>query len=534
MNSVSIEMITSYILLILLFLSLTGLGKILNNKFFQIKYINYYENFILGIFFLIFILQIHIIFLPINLITSFLLVILFILGLKKSINHLKKNLNFRLALSLIICIVIIANSSIYPHYNSIYDFGLYHNTYMNWLNQGNMPIGLANLHFRFGYSGSSYLIGAFFNFYPFFGKGYVLTSSIFFVFLIFLLIDQIKFKENNFSNIFNILILYVILKYLLVESIGDVSPDKISTCLLIFIFYNLIKSYHYNVGNNYLFGFITLFVLITLGSLNWFISLLFLLYYFWEYILDLKNHIKIISYCLIMCVLFALLNYLKSGNIFYPIVFPIIETFFTVTSNEALYHIKNFPKGYPEGMEWLIPTLKNIIFKNKFVFLYLLSLVFLLLLMTTRLKDEILKNKYLLKLSSIILIAIIFWFLNAPVMRYAKIYFWIGFIIIFSFYFKIFINKKFYPILFICIFSYCIFSSLNNLAVNRSNITKEQAIKRNPLKEKINMANETQVYIGGLNYSDEKLHIAHLPIGGSIENLIYKKNYFSKIYFKDK
>ena len=534
MNLVSFEIITSYLLLILLFLSLTGLGKILNNKFFQIKYINYYENFILGVFFLIFILQIHIIFLPINFITSFLIIILFTVGLKQSIDYLKKNLNFKLILSLIICIVIIINSSIYPHYNSIYDFGLYHNTYMNWLNQGNMPIGLANLHFRFGYSGSSYLIGSFFNFYPLFGKGYILTSSIFFVFLIFLLIHQINFKENNYSNIFNILIIYVILKYLLVESVGDVSPDKISTCLLIFIFYNLIKSHDYNFGNNYLFSFITLFMLITLGSSNWFISLLFLLYYVWEYFPDLKKHIKIVSYCFVMCVLFALLNYIKSGNIFYPIIFPIIETFFTVTSNEGLYHIKNFPKGYPQGMEWILPTLKNIIFKNKFVFLYLLSLVFLLLLMFTKFRSEIIKNKHLLKLSSIIFITIIFWFLNAPVMRYAKIYFWIGFIIIFSFYFKIFINKKFYPILFICIFSYCIFSSLNNLAVNRSNVTKAQAIESHPLKEKIAMNNGIQTYIGGLNYSKEKFHIAHLPIGGSIENLIYEKNYFSTIYFKDK
>ena len=528
----SFEMITSYFLLIVLFLSLTGLGKILNNRFFQIKYINFYENFIIGIFFLIFILQIHIIFFAINLVSTCVIIFLLMIGFGSSIEYIKKNLNLKLILSLVICCLVISNSSVYPHYNAIFDFGLYHTTYMNWLNQENMPIGIANLHFRFGYSGSSYLIGSFFNFYPLFEKGYVLTSSVFFVFLIFLLIQELNFKKINYSNIFNILIIYVILKYVLVESIGDVSPDKISSCLLIFIFYNLIKNYNFKIENNYLFSFITLFILITLGSSNWFVVSLFLLYFAFEHFSDLKSKIKIISYCFILCIFFALLNFLKSGNIFYPIIFPIFDTFFTVTSNEALYQIKNFPKGYPEGMEWLLPTLKITIIANKFVFLYFLSIIFLLLLMLTKFRKEIINNKILIKLNLIIIITIVFWFFNAPVMRYAKIYFWIGFIMIFSFYFKIFINKKFYPILFICIFSYCIFSSLDNLAINRSNVTEEQAIKRHPLKDKTEIRNDYYVYIGDLNYTKEKFHIPHPPIGGKVENLIYEEGYFSKIYFQ--
>ena len=527
------EILTSYLLLIIAFLSLTGLGKILNNQFFKIQYINFYENFIIGIFFLIFILQIHIIFFPINFVSSFGIIFLLILGLVKSFNHIKINLNFKLILSLLLCSLVISNSTIYPHYNAIFDYGLYHKTYMNWLNQENITIGLANLHFRFGYSGSSYLIGSFFNFYPLFDKGYIFTSGIFFVFLIFLLIEEIDFKMNNYSKIFNILIIYVILKYILVEMIGDVSPDKISSCLLIFIFYNLIKNYNEKIENNYLFSFITLFILITLGSSNWFLVLLFLLYFVFEHFLDLKKNIKIVSYCITLCIFFSLLNFLKSGNIFYPIVFPIIDTFFTVTSNEALYHIKNFPKGYPEGMEWLLPTLKITVTANKFVFLYILSIIFLLLLMLTKFKKKILNNKILIKLSLIIIITIFFWFFNAPVIRYAKIYFWIGFIMIFSFYFEIFINKKFYPILLICIFSYCVFSSLDKLAISRSNVEETQAIKNHPLKNKTGIKNKSHVYIGDLNYTKEKFHIPHPPIGGNIKSLIYEDGYFSKIYFKN-
>ena len=104
---------------------------------------------------------------------------------------------------------------------------------------------------------------------------------------------------------------------------------------------------------------------------------------------------------------------------------------------------------------------------------------------------------------------------------------------IFSFYFEIFINKKFYPILLICIFSYCVFSSLDNLAISRSNVEETQAIKNHPLKNKTGIKNKIHVYIGDLNYTKEKFHIPQPPIGGNIKNLIYEDGYFSKIYFKN-
>ena len=87
--------------------------------------------------------------------------------------------------------------------------------------------------------------------------------------------------------------------------------------------------------------------------------------------------------------------------------------------------------------------------------------------------------------------------------------------------------------MFIFIFSYCIFSSLNNLAINRSDVTESQAIEKYPLKEKIEIYDGKYVFYGGLNYSNEKFHIPNLPVGGNIKNLIYQKDYFSKIYFKD-
>jgi len=70
----------------------------------------------------------------------------------------------------------------------------------------------------------------------------------------------------------------------------------------------------------------------------------------------------------------------------------------------------------------------------------------------------------------------------------------------------------------------------SNLAINRSNITESQVIKKHPLKNKTQIKNGEHVYIGDLNYSKEKFHIP-LPPSGNIKNLIYKGGYFSKIYF---
>lgn len=528
MNFISLEIISNFVLLLAIFFSMTGFGAYINTRFLKIKTFNFYENFIFGIFFFVIYLQVHIIFFPINLPNSIILIFFLIFGFIKSLKEFFKIIDTKFIISIILSFLIIINSNVYPYQLTVFDYGLYHNTYMNWLNQDNIVLGLANLQFRFGYSGSSYLIGAFFNFYPFSSQGYIFSSSIFFVFLIFLLIKNINYKSNHYFNVFNILILYVIFKYILVEAIGDVSGDKIGAALIIFLIHNLVKNNFYKKNNNDILGFITLALLITLGPLTWFLAILFLIYYIWEKLLIIKNNSRVIVLCFFLCLIFGLLNFLKSGNIFFPIIFPIIETNFTINDDGALYQIRNFPKGYAEGLDWLIPKLKVTILKNNYVILYLASLLILILSYFTKYKKDIFRNKIVIKLTIIIFITIIFWFFNAPVMRYAKIYFWIGFILIFSLFFSNFLNKKFYPILFIFIFSYCVISSLNNLVINRNNTNEVSAQMKHPLT-KINLNENLDVYLNNLNYTREKFHVPQLPK----TNLIFEKKYFSKFYFKN-
>ena len=53
MSLLNIELVSSYFALILVFFSITGLGNYLNLKYFKIKIHNFYENFIIGISFVI-------------------------------------------------------------------------------------------------------------------------------------------------------------------------------------------------------------------------------------------------------------------------------------------------------------------------------------------------------------------------------------------------------------------------------------------------------------------------------------------------
>ena len=404
------EYLLNYLLLILLFFSITGVGNRINIFFFKIPFFNIYENFIIGIFFLTFYLQLHIIFLPINLIYSLPVIFVLIICFFDFTFNFKKIYNYKFTVSLLFCGLIIMNSSVYPYMNIVFDFGLYHNTYINWLNESNIVTGIANLHYRFGYTGSSFLYGAFFNFHPFINEGYKFASSIFFVFLTFLFIENFNIKKINFQNLFNLLILYVLLKYILVESLSDVSQDKIASVFVIYLFYKFINNYDEIKKNNYLLVLMALCMLISLGASSWFFVILsFIFILTIDRNLFYKNR-KILIICSIFCTTFALTNFLKSGNVFYPIIFPIINLDFTVLDNTALYNLKNFPKSYLPGFEWAMPKLKDIFLLNSYAFIYGFLNLLLFILSFSNLRKDIFYNKIFLKLFILLNSTIIFGF----------------------------------------------------------------------------------------------------------------------------
>ncbi len=99
MSLLNVDLIVNYFILIITFFSITGLGNFLNTKFFKIKIFNFYENFIIGISFVIFYLQIHIIFLPITFLYCSIIIFLLIFGLFNSIKIITKKFNYKFCIS---------------------------------------------------------------------------------------------------------------------------------------------------------------------------------------------------------------------------------------------------------------------------------------------------------------------------------------------------------------------------------------------------------------------------------------------------
>ena len=92
MSLLNVDLVVSYFILIITFFSITGLGNFLNTKFFKIKIFNFYENFIIGISFVIFYLQIHIILLPITFLYSSIIGIMRLLrGFSLFLREIKSN-----------------------------------------------------------------------------------------------------------------------------------------------------------------------------------------------------------------------------------------------------------------------------------------------------------------------------------------------------------------------------------------------------------------------------------------------------------
>ena len=59
MHLINYETLLIYFFLITIFFAITGLGNLCNVKIFKIKTLNFYENFIIGIFFIINAHEIH-------------------------------------------------------------------------------------------------------------------------------------------------------------------------------------------------------------------------------------------------------------------------------------------------------------------------------------------------------------------------------------------------------------------------------------------------------------------------------------------
>ncbi len=532
-----LSFIGNIFLALLIFFSITSLGFISNKKIFYISTQNFYENFICGVFIILFYLKIHYFFIKIDLKSTFhLLLILFL-----SLIYCLKFIRFekKIIFLFILTALLIMNSDRFPYYDYIFDFGYYHNGYINWLNQSNIVLGLANLHPSYGYTGNSYLLGSFLNFYPLLERGYIYTTSIFFLFYIFFIFYEIKKIQDLFQKFFLIFSLYVILKFIFEEPLGDYAPYKINLILFFYIFYKFLHflNNENSTKQDFIIIIFTISILITLSPLSWFLSVMLVIYLLTKrpnFFID-KNTI----FCIFFIILFFVINFLKSGHILYPLQINIFAAEFAV-KNDFLYHIKNFPKDYLPGLEWVSPWFKSKFLTNSFCLIY--GFLFFLVISLTILKD-VNKNKNFrnfLKLFSIINILLLFWFFNSPDIKTGKVIFWTGIVITSSFLYSVWSKKidiflrKFifiknpHLIIISFIFLVSLFSSMDNLIILKTKTYKQDIINNFPTEKIFKLNNDYNLELKYLDYTNNKFTTTNE--NSDLEKIKVQNTFFKKIF----
>ncbi len=527
-------------ILILLLLSLNSFGFVFSNNFLKIKFTNFFDNFIIGIFVLLFYLEIHIIFFKINFLYTIHLIFILLLAIFFFFKSRKTSTNF---LIVFIGILITLNSHKFPYYDYIYDHGYYYNGYINWLNNENIVRGIANFHPSYGYTGNSFLLGSFFNFYPFHAYGYSFTSSIFFLFYFLFVITELKFQKIFYLKIFLILSLYVVSKYIFEEPLNDYSSYKINLILYLYLFYKILDKINKNekFEINFILIVFTLGILVTLSPFNWlfcFLSSAYLII-----ISKLKKNVIILIFSAFFVLLFFFINLLKSGHLLYPLqIFYIDFNFDFKTTYDFLYQIKNFPKNYLPGYSWINMWLINSYLNSSFCIIY--TITFFLTLINLCIPKFIDTNimKPFLPLFVILNISLIFWFLNSPDLKTGKVLFWLGIILTLSFLINNFFyvlkfqrdlinsSSSNYLVIFLIIIS--LSTSLDNLNLFKSSIKKSEAELKFPIKENINLNEKNIIKLRDLDYSNDIFTTT--SSNKNFNNLTYYDGFFPKFTLNTK
>lgn len=214
-----VEIVFLYIRLLLgwsiLFTSLVGWGSIasfLIKKHRKDKVYTIWNKLWIGIVLLTFVMQIIHLFLPISKNLSLIIVsvgiVIFFVNLlnakifKNTINWIKSNILFVLSSSVLI--ILISNQTFSG--NLLYDFGLYYQQTINWIQSSELVVGLANIHGRFGFNNSSFLLVSIYDHINIIPQSFRIVSSGFLVFSViyagYKLWNLISNRANTYYNIY--------------------------------------------------------------------------------------------------------------------------------------------------------------------------------------------------------------------------------------------------------------------------------------------------------------------------------------------
>ncbi len=368
-------------------------------------------------------------FLPLkNIFFQFLLLIPFIFNLKSS-----KKLKFSLYKIIQFAILpsILGLSSLTVGLS--YDAGSYQLSNQLWIRDTNIPIGLFNLNFRYGYSSIIEYISA--NFWL--DNNFILLHfvNITFITTFFILLFYFLFENQNY--LYKRTALFILIfgfldnfgldggrnGFLEIEAVSKQDTPFAILFLLSNLF--LIKLIKKNKASSFELTFISLLILFTIQMRVFGVLILILLFYV---VLKLNIFsIKTFTFfipSIFLGTVFSVKNIFISGCIFFPIEFLCFETLPWYTKGEAALETKslnNFHIGYNFEsniylwfQEWLTKPINKTVFYN-----FCLSLIVVVVFKKLVYKKKAtVKDKNIIFLYFYLFVLFISWVLSAPGIRF--------------------------------------------------------------------------------------------------------------------
>ena len=325
-----------------------------------------------------------------------------------------------------------------------FDTGLYHAQSIRWIEEYGVVPGLGNLHIRFAYNSASFALNALYSMKWIFGQSMHTTAG-FLAFLsacltldLYKIVTEKRIKVSDFCRI--------ALVYYLASIFGEmVSPasDYYAQLLILdvlILWTTLDEKYEKEQKTKVEPYALCCILLVYALSIKFSIGFLLLLVIKPAVMLIKKKDIKQIITCLVTGIVviapFMIRNYVISGWLIYPSTFPdLFNPDWKIPKGQAQYdahEIAAYGKGLNDAAKWDTPfmdwigvwfrQLKTI--EKMWVFLSAAALLFGLMYIIVKL---IRNGKQKMEMNFILVFAVmsisaLFWFLQAPLIRYGYAY----------------------------------------------------------------------------------------------------------------